>query len=353
MKLYDIILDSAYEWLKKQNKNGSIPSWHNWPYYHPETNIRNTFHWAIIFIKAYNISNDIKFREAVNKICDFILKNEPEFNFHFRTIHNRDKCNGTMWPAWAIESLLIISKKLWRKDLEELAFKIFLNHDFNEKLWLWNRREIDWKQLPIDRTFNHQLWFAAIWSMFDEKHIKIRNQVQRFIEMLDRNFDIYNTWLVWHPIAQITFDRNWINKILHRILSKTKNNKRDVHKAIGYHTFNLYAFWILKENYPDLKFWDSIKFKKSLDFIKTEKFEKWLENNKYWFDYNVVWIETAYVLQSFIPNSEERQKYWLEKQFTKNYDFDKNLLCRNTHDIETLSARLYEATRLNNIDLNL
>jgi len=58
-------------------------------------------------------------------------------------------------------------------------------------------------------------------------------------------------------------------------------------------------------------------------------------------------------LQSFFPNSEEKQKYWLEKQFTRNYDFDKNLLCKNTHDSETLSARLYEATRLNNIDLNL
>ncbi len=353
MKLYDIILDSAYEWLKKQNNDGSMPSWHNWPYYHPETNLRNTFHWSIIFLKAYKISNDEEFLEASKKIADFVFQNKPEFNFHHRTFENRDKCNWTIWPAWSIESLLFLSKELWKKDLEDLASKIFLNHKFDYNLWLWERREIDWRGIWIDWTFNHQLWFAVIWSMFDKKHIEIHKQVQRFIKMLNKNFDIYNNWLIWHPIAQITFDINWINKILHRILSKTKNNKKDTHKAIGYHTFNLYAFWILKENYPEIDFWISEKFKKSLNFLKTEKFEKWLENNKYWFDYNVVWIEAAYILQTFFPNSEEKQKYWLEKQFIRNYDFEKNLLSKNTKDSETLSARLYEATRLKNIDLDL
>jgi len=69
--------------------------------------------------------------------------------------------------------------------------------------------------------------------------------------------------------------------------------------------------------------------------------------------YNVAGIEMAYILKTFKKNSEKLQKYWLEKQFKRNYNFKKSMLCNNTDDSETLSARIYEATRLDNLELNL
>lgn len=200
MKLYDIIVDCAYEWLKKQNTDGSMPSGHNWPYYDEETNFRNSFHWAIIFIKAFKISNDDIFIIASNKIADYILANKPEHNFQHRKTSNKDKSNWLIWPAWSMESLLIMADSLQRPDLELLATKIFYNHIFDEKKWLWNCLDIDWKHTGLDKTFNHQLWFWAIWSMFDKKHKKIHNQVKIFNDNLDKNLKIYSDWLIFHKV---------------------------------------------------------------------------------------------------------------------------------------------------------
>lgn len=134
-------------------------------------------------------------------------------------------------------------------------------------------------------------------------------------------------------------------------IKKSIKNTRP--KAIWYHWFNLYAFTILKNNYPKLDFWESDKFKKILNFIDSKKNKNWLVNNDFWLDYNLSWIEISYALQNFVPNSKKNQKYWLEKQFIRNYDFEKKSFSKNTNDPETLTARLYEATRLENIDLDI
>lgn len=350
MKLYEIILKSSYELLKKQNIDGSMPAGHNWPYFHDETNIRNTFHWAILFLKAYEISNDELFLDAAKKIADYVIKINPEFNFNFRSVDNRDSCNWLIGPAWCIESLLIMAKKLNKPELEKLAKKIFLNHNFNEELWLWYRREIDWTVLWIDWTFNHQLWFAAVWSMFDKKHTEIHNKINRFNCMLDKSFSICYGWLIRHHIVNLPLNREWISRRIYKIKNLLLHRERDLHKAVWYHSFNVYWFLILKENYPELDFWNSSKFKEIIKFFDSKLFNKLIVVNKYWYDYNVTWIEAAYALQKLVPLSGNKIKDFLLKQFEKNYDYDKNLLCKNTDDPETLSLRLYEATRLSDLE---
>ena len=37
---------------------------------------------------------------------------------------------------------------------------MFLRHHWNEAEGLWNCLDIDGSILPVDLTFNHQLWFA-------------------------------------------------------------------------------------------------------------------------------------------------------------------------------------------------
>lgn len=354
MKLYNLLIKTANQGIKIQNKDGSMPSGHNGPYFHPQTHIRNTCHWLILFLKIYKITNNEKYLTASNKCIKFLLKNKPKYNYHHRTINNRDKCNGLIGPTWTIEALLIAYQELNKKELLELAKKLFLIHKFNKKLGLWYVKEIDGKDHSIDWTFNHQLWFAVIGSMFDKKEFpKIHNQIKIFINKLNKNLKLYKNDLIWHPIAQYPFNLKGLKRFLSAIRSITIYNKRDIHKSIGYHQFNLYAFAILKQTYPNLNFWRSNKFKKALKFIETKEYENGLIDNKYGFDYNVAGIETAFILSVFKKNSEKQQIYWLEKQFNRNFDFKKNLLCKNTDDPETLAARIYEATRLKNLELNL
>lgn len=353
MKLSKILIKSADAALKKQKKDGSMPPGHNGPYYHPETSIRNTCHWLITFLKVYRITDEKKFLNAANKCINYLLENKTKYNYHHRTFKGRDKCNGLIGPAWTMEALLFAAKELGRKDLADVAADIFLIHKFDKKLGLWHRREIDGKVLSIDGAFNHQLWFASIGSMFDKKlYSKIHKKVNIFIEKLDVNFDTYKNGLIWHFVANYPFNIYGLKRFISKIKSLTLDNKKTVHKAIGYHQFNLYAFALLKKHYQDLSFFKSKKFQKALRFIETKEYEDGLKNNKFGFDYNVAGIEVAYVLSVFEKNGEKHQKYWLEQQLNRNFDFKKNMLCNNTDDSETLTARLYEATRLKDIDLD-
>jgi hypothetical protein len=352
--IYKYLEKSAEKALLFQKNDGSMPSGHNGPYFHPETPVRNTVHWLIILIKVYKITKNKVFLDASRKCINYLVRQKTEYNYHQRTYKGKDKCNGLIGPAWVMEALIIASKELNRMDLSDLASEIFFLHKLDKKNGLWHRREIDGKILSIDWTFNHQLWFAAIASTFNKKkYPKIHNQVKKFIKRLDKNFNVYNNGLIKHSILLINFSLSGLKNFLLKIKNNTISKKKIIHKTIGYHQFNLYAFGILKENYPNISFWKSEKFKKALKFIESKEYEKDLENNKFGFDYNVAGIEIAYVLKVFKKNSEKLQKYWLEKQFQRNYDFEKNLLCRNAKDPETLSARIYEIARLDNLELDL
>lgn len=352
MSLEELLLQSATKALKKQSTDGSMPAGFNGPHQHSETSVRNTCHWLITFLKVYKITNDKKFLNASEKCINYFLEEKKRYKYNLlhRNFEGRDKCNGLVGPAWTMEALIIASKELKRKDISNLARDIFLLHKFDRKKGLWYRREVTGEILGIDWTFNHQLWFAAIGSMLDKKEYpEVHKQIEVFIKKLAKNFTIYKNGLIWHRVALIPLGLKGIKTILLNIKTLTVNKKIEIYRAIGYQSFNLYGFAILKKNYPDLDFWNSEKLKKAISFLETKEFEKGLEDNKYGFDYNVAGIEVAYILQTFKENSEDLQRYWLEKQFQRNYDFEKCMLSKNTIDPETLSARIYEVTRLNSL----
>ncbi|WP_319510888.1 hypothetical protein [uncultured Draconibacterium sp.] len=350
MNLYQVLSDATEAALRLQKVDGSMPSGHNGPYFHDSTPIRNTGHWAITFLKAYKITQNNKFKDAAEKALNYI-QNQKELypgNFKYRTVENRDSCNGVIGAAWTIEALLIASDQLNNPKLEKLATDLYNLHLFDKEKGLWHRCDLDGTVLSIDWTFNHQLWFAAAASMFDaQRYPEIHNQVKVFIDRLDKNFAIYKDGLIWHYIASFPISLEGIKRLLISLKSRTIDNSKMRHKAIGYHHFNLCAFGIIKQTYPDLPFWTSEKFQKALDFLNTTIYENGLQKNKYGFDYNMAGIEVAYTYSCFIPNSLEKQKYWVKKQFERHFDFSKSMMIQKTKDPETLNARLYEACRLN------
>ena len=81
-----------------------------------------------------------------------------------------------------------------------------------------------------------------------------------------------------------------------------------------------------------------------------------LERNVYAFAYNPVGFEVAFALDVFSDYLDAKDLHpekWVIKQFKKNFDFEDKLMCKNTIDPKTLAARIYEATRLPNWEIDI
>jgi hypothetical protein len=363
--LYDLILNSAHSALTIfDSEKGTMPPGHNGPYYDEETPVRNTSHWLITFLKAYKISGDKKFLNAAHSAVTYLCSSEARpmrFTFWHRKNPKKDTCNGLIGQAWTIEALVTAAIELEMPELINIAEEVFLMHPFEEKAGLWSCVSADGTYLDFDFTFNHQLWFAAIGSLLaHQTKGEVESQVSNFIKQLENNFTVHSSGLINHFVAIKLFDwQTKFNRQIKEPLFKIKRLPKFFHdkqylvkKEIGYHSFNMYAFAILKQKYPDIDFWESKTFKAALKYINLPAYSQELEDNKYGFPYNPPGIEASFTLQVFCPGKEAKQEEWITKQFHNNYDFDVNMMCKNTKDTLTYAARLYESTRLINLKIS-
>ncbi len=366
MHLSDLILKSAETVIQGQRQDGSFPPGHNGPYCDPETPVRNTSHWLITLLKASELSGESKFKDAAKKAAAYLMSEEArpmKATFWCRKNPEKDFCNGLIGQAWAIESLALAAEKLGEPELKRLAEKVFLLHPFEEKTGLWKRVNVDGSILPFDLTFNHQLWFAASGSLLlGEQNDQVRNRVSHFMDMLPHHLNVHRTGLIRHSI-EVSAIAQGLYKFPASILRMTrrirspKSSETRMTKEIGYHAFNLYAFAILKREILQHSFWETHKFKAALHYVKRDEFAKGLENNKYGYAYNPPGFELPYALHVFSSFSEEDvtplMSGWVSQQIKRCYDFNTGLMNRNTEDPITLAARLYEATRLPDMELKL
>lgn len=376
MKLYDIIVDSSEKALGKIS-NHHMPPGHDGPHFDVETPVRNTSHWLLTFQKAYEITKEKRYLSAVVELADYLISEEARpmgATFLHRKNPNKDFSNNLIGQAWTIEALIVASKLLKNKKYESIAKEVFLIHKFDKNMGLWERRNVDGSCNTIDGTFNHQLWFAAICSK-----LKVdKDSFNFFMDMIPKQIIVKNRGLVYIPIrrASNTIEKKIIGKIITvwNLLGDKINN----YKAIGYHAFHLYGFALLFDNFRDHRFWTSKLFKKILLYPLRREFEKKLDNtfngctygrmppedktlihNRYGYAYNPPGFEIAYALLTFkdyLPpdiDAEKLASYWVSKQINRCYNFKTKMMEKNTEDSETLSARLYEATRLPNLDLSL
>ena len=80
-----------------------------------ETPVRNTAHWLITMLKAYEISNETKFKDSAWRAVQYLLSPSARpmnATFFCRTNPEKDFCNGLVGQAWIIEALAIAGMKL-------------------------------------------------------------------------------------------------------------------------------------------------------------------------------------------------------------------------------------------------
>lgn len=370
---HDLIVETAHKGVSLLDERGAAPAGHNGPYNDPETPVRNTAHWLVTFSKAYDITGDDSFRDAIADAVDYLLSKDARpngYTFHCRNIDGKDSCNGLIGQAWAIEGLAAAANQGIRTDRAlAVARNVFTIHPFHMDVGLWRTVEPTGKVKRFDLTYNHQLWFAAAGAQLATAGVsEVDRQVKRFIERLERLTDVNSEGLIRHPLRPgFTASEylSYLNSIarcwllaptaLHALSAIDSTRRNDLYeKAWGYHSFNLHALAILAEHYPASPAWDSSILQRTIDLISDLKYQLKIYYNTYGYSYNLAGIENAYALEVFgkVGDRDEQQE-WIEKQLNACYDPESKLLTNETPDPATHAARIYELTYLPDIDIKL
>ena len=81
-----------------------MPMGHNGPRFDIDTPLRNTAHWAITFLRSFQLSKDDIFINAARKSLEYISSHSRRSNgaFFCRNSIMKDKSNGLIGQAWVI-----------------------------------------------------------------------------------------------------------------------------------------------------------------------------------------------------------------------------------------------------------
>jgi hypothetical protein len=357
MKLEDLVVHTASAALDLQGPDGDFEPGHNGPYHDPETPVRNTAHWSIALVKAFEITNDERYLNAARQAAEYLLRSEHRpmgASYLCRTNPLKDLCNGLIGQAWVIEALVTAGRALGDVRLTEAANELFQLHPFDEQRCLWRRVNVDGSIGTVDNTFNHQLWFAATAAMIDPDHESdIGETVAQFLEgVLGGSLRLHRTGRVRQAVGKhrpLTRARNVMRRILSPRVS-SHQNRTQADKETGYHSFNLYGFAMLYRWSPEHPLWSSPEIAKVLQFINRREFESSITST-YGGPYNPVGLEVAYAVETFselLGLDAGTAGVWIARQLDHTYDPSSGLMTRNTVDPHTLAARFYEATRLEN-----
>ena len=339
-----------------------MPPGHNGPYRHQETPVRNTAHWLFTWVQLYARTNHYALRRAANAAVDYLISTSllgPGPNWKQRNAAGRDECNGVIGAAWVVEALAIACEFLERRDAFEIAEQVFMSHLVNSKTLLWHRLLPNGQILSVDRTLNHQLWFAAAGARLAAQGSPgALEKTLQFLDHLPNILSIRSDGMIHHRIQLHWWDRAFeadrIGYRLHRkyvrLCRPGTASSSGFQRDVGYHAYNLHALATLRRHMPDHPFWVNGKLKRALQFTRTEAFEKANNTkNPYSIPYNPVGFEMAWVLETFYPDQVQVRKSWLEFQFSaigapEGYGLQ-------ALDPRTTAARIYEASELEDISL--
>lgn len=259
-------------------------------------------------------------------------------------------CNGLVGQAWVIEALVKAAKVFSRDDCYQLAEEVFFLHPWHEGISIWSRVEIDGRILPVDRTFNHQLWFAMSAAMLKNTP-EAQRRAKSFLNDVAKRVEVYEDGVIFHnsQLGALSNYRHlgWsylLRQIKARVLRR-RFKQQLYSKSVGYHGFNLYAFAVLKRMLPSEPIWQSNLMTQLLEACEQPLFLDTLQTSDYGYFYNLAGLETAYAYEQF-SNNDKKPQTWVSRQFQHSYDSASKALTKNVADRNTAFARIYVATRV-------
>lgn len=351
MLLSDVLQASGERMLTRQAADGSVPGGCNGPYRDEETPVRNTAHTLILWADLYRRTGDPAFKAASGRAVEFLAGSKARpggFTFHCR--NTKDRCNGLVGQAWAMEALLFAHEVFEWRECYRLAESVYLLHPFDPSVRLWHRVETDGADLSYDNTFNHQLWFAAAASLLAETP-RALEEARGFLDHVAAKVSCYETGVIFHssPMGGLAGHAgNGAGALLQqcRQLWKSRRKKSGLYgKSVGYHAFNLYAYALLRQTIPEAACWRRDVTKRMLRATEDEAFLNELDQSPFGFLYNVSGIEIAFALEVFGGDARNAES-WLNRQWERTFLSPERPLARGAVDENTADARIYEAVRL-------
>ena len=355
----DIILNSANAVLQIQKENGSFPPGHNGPWNNEDTPVRVTSHWAILLLKAYDLTNDNKFLQSSKKAYSYLTsKKARPYRNSFYCIESENKViqsNGLIGQAWVLESLIEGYNHFNDSNILNLAEDLIIKHSFDEELCLWHGLGLKGETLKIHRTFNQQLWFSVM--AFIVANICNNNEIlintKKFFEQLP-SFINFKNFIRMH-IKEDVFKKK-ASKIDHYSTRVKGLAAKSYFTKIsrGYLSFSLLGLSILYNIDRTMDLWKDVKLREmisqSTSYLDKKVFQD--DGNKFGFQYNPIGFEVACLKEKFSDYFGDYKgktiENWIIKQLNNHYDFNKMMLVKNTNDQNTLSSRIYELTKLEN-----
>lgn len=347
-KLQDLFLTSCYAALGVIDRSGRMPSGHNGGYHDIESPVRNTAHWIISFSKAYKLTGDILFYEAIIS-CTHYLKNEKlrpsKTTYTCRDKEGKDKCNGLIGQAWVIEGLITGYEIIKDEEILLIVEDLFLLHPFSKEKKMWHRVQPNGDVLGLDCTFNHQLWFSmAGFKILNSKYNKtIEERCLSFFEGISSNIKTSNSGRIGQAVKQ-GLGQDLIKFNVKRILRRNEIEYMRL-KEVGYHAFNTYAFSEIYCLYPEIEFFKTKLYSKIIKYLASYEYTTEVYNSTYGFKYNPPGFEvlrTYLAHKNLLSNSENFVESLLNFHLTNNYNREQSSFTCNVHDVNTSAARIYE-----------
>ena len=136
-----------------------------------------------------------------------------------------------------------------------------------------------------------------------------------------------------------------------KTLEKMEQQKaKERSKEIGYQSFTIYAFPMFPDTFQNDPVFTSEPLREAVSYLETQSFKSEVFENLYSYGYNPSDFEVPLCLSKF--STMERKdilrevKYWMRRQLSSTYNPNTGMFDRNTDDPETLTAKLYQCTRL-------
>lgn len=277
--LHELLERSARSALDLQREDGSFPPGRNYHYDEPKLPVGTTSHWLLTFTEVYDHTNEGEFKEAARGCVDYLLSNEArphDYTFHSRNAESKDSCNGVIGQSGPIRALARAGDVFGWKDAKEMAREVFFLLPFDQQLGLWERIEIDGKNLSFDRTLNHQIIFAARAAELHHHDDQVNDRITRFLDRLEANLSLRSDGRIVHYVRPSVTDVVRKLSTHPRYYSLMWNEIANIYCAVtdrllqkerGYHPLNMKGLALLYDGFPSHSFWNNEMFEQAMDYL--------------------------------------------------------------------------------------
>ena len=325
----------------------------NGPYGDHDTAVRNTAHWCVTFSFLYYYTGKQEYRKVIEIFSEYLLMEK-----HYgssgaaicRTNHFNDDTNGVIGQAWLIEGLLACYDILKDSQFLERAVSVWKSQKYNPSTNSFGICCSDGKVPCADYTYNHNLWFAASGAMIVSvrQDNEISRIVREFVKNTPKVLGIQPSGKLYHRNKEKQTLKGNIRFVLNILQTEYNigNYKNMNYLESGYQLFDLFGFALLKLYWNDnLLFRHSglnraIKLGTSEKFISTLK-EDFPNINKYGFPYNSPAFEYPFVAEVLGGGCDEKLASSLLQYQMDMMEKHPEVI----HDMNTLTARIYELSR--------